>query len=63
MANSVDFDQMLHPAASDLGLHFCLGLSVPILRVVTVVRIKTKGLGTSDTKMSKSKYYLLLGKL
>ena len=35
MANSVDPDQMLHPAASDLGLH-CKDLSVPILRVITV---------------------------
>ena len=35
MANSVDPDQMPHSVASDLGLH-CLGLSVPIFRVITV---------------------------
>ena len=34
MVNSVDPDQMLHSAASELGLH-CLGLSVPIFRVIT----------------------------
>ena len=33
MANSVDTDQMPHSVESDLGLHVCLGLSVPILRV------------------------------
>ena len=37
MANSVDPDQMLHSVPSDLGLNCLLRLSVPILRVVTVV--------------------------
>ena len=36
MTNSEDPDQMPHSVASDLGLH-CKGLSVPILRVVTVM--------------------------
>ena len=41
MANSVDPDQMLHSAASDLGLIVCKCLcvvcvSVLILRVITV---------------------------
>ena len=36
MANSVDPDQMLHSAASDLGLHCFSGLSVPIFRVMMV---------------------------
>ena len=35
MANSVDPDQMLHSAASDLGPH-CKGLSVPILTVIMI---------------------------
>ena len=37
MANSVDPDQMLHSAASDLGLHCLERPTVPILRVITVV--------------------------
>ena len=37
MANSVDPDQMLHSAMSDLGLHCLLRPSVPILRVFTAV--------------------------
>ena len=37
MANSVDPDQTLRFAASDLGLHCLLtGLSVPIFKVITV---------------------------
>ena len=36
MANSVDPDQMLHSAASDLGLHSLQKLSFPILRIITV---------------------------
>ena len=39
VANSIDPDQMLHSAASDLGLHVCKGLSVPLLRV-NVVTLK-----------------------
>ena len=35
MANSVVPDQMLHSAASDLGLHFLQRL-IPIFRVITV---------------------------
>ena len=37
MANSVDPDQMLHSVVSDLGLHVCKGLSVPIFRVIMVL--------------------------
>ena len=38
MTNSVDPDQMLHSVASDLVLHCLSGLSVPILRDITVCR-------------------------
>ena len=38
MENSVDPDQMPHSAATDLGLHSCKDLSVPILRVIMVVK-------------------------
>ena len=41
MANNVDPDQMLHSAASDLCLHFCKGISVPILRVIMVIFLWT----------------------
>ena len=37
MANSVDPDQMACSAASDLGLHCCKSLAVPILRAITVI--------------------------
>ena len=36
---TVDPDQMLHTAASDLGLHCLPGLSVPIFRVITLYRM------------------------
>ena len=36
MANSVDPDQTPRSAASDLSLHCLQGLSVPVLRVITV---------------------------
>ena len=36
VANGVDPDQMSHVAASDQVLHCLLGLSVPILRVITL---------------------------
>ena len=37
MANSVDPDQMLHSAASDLGLQFAQAVCPIIFRVITVV--------------------------
>ena len=40
MANSLDPDQMPHSTASDLDLHRCKGLSVPLLRVIMVLVIK-----------------------
>ena len=40
MTNSVDHDQMLHSASSDLGLHCFKGLSVPILRIIMVGTIR-----------------------
>ena len=37
MANSVDCDHTSHAAMSDLGLNILLlGLSIPMLRVITV---------------------------
>ena len=37
MANSVDHDQIMHSAASDVAVNtVCAGLSVPILRVITI---------------------------
>ena len=36
MVNSVDPDQTLHSAASDLVYTVCSGLSVPIFRVIMV---------------------------
>ena len=36
MVNSVDPDQTQHSVASDLSLHCFKGLSVPVLRVITV---------------------------
>ena len=38
VSNSVGPDQM-HALASDLGLHGCLGLCVPILRVFTTTKL------------------------
>ena len=40
VANSADPDQMPHNVASDQGLHFCLDLSVPTLRVNKVTSIE-----------------------
>ena len=37
MANRVDPDQKLRSAASNLGYTVCKGLSVPILRVITIL--------------------------
>ena len=40
VANSVDPDQMLHVAASDLGLHVCSSLPVSALRLNMVISIQ-----------------------
>ena len=36
MENSVDLELMEHSVVSDVGLHCLQGLSVPILKVITV---------------------------
>ena len=39
MANNVDPDQMLHSVVSDLVYTICKGLSVPVHRVIRVVKV------------------------
>ena len=41
MVNTLDSNQMLHSAASDLGVHCLQSLSVTILRVITVTSYHT----------------------
>ena len=41
VANSVDPDQMPHFVASDLGLHYALGQSIPIFKVYNSMYIVT----------------------
>ena len=45
MANNVDPDQMLHSVAFHLGLLCLQGLSVPILRVITVKYFRSSMVG------------------
>ena len=51
MANSVDSDQMLPSAASDLGIHCLHRLSVPILRIITVLPVTRMSQCISSCRM------------
>ena len=42
MADSVDPDQTPHSAASDMGLHFLLRLSVQLIMVNSIVKMRNK---------------------